>query len=242
MPKQKKLLPKVNYPEDIKGLTTEELNQLAGEIREMIIKTVSKTGGHLGANLGVVEMTIALHYVFNMPYDKIIWDVGHQCYTHKILTGRKDKMDTLRQPDGISGFPKMSESEYDSFGTGHSSTSISAALGMAAGRDLLNEKDKNIIAVIGDGAMSGGMAYEAMNNAGELKSKLIVILNDNDMSISRPVGAMSKYLSKLIASKPYLKLRKTSKNVLRHFPKFFTKLAKRFEKSAKDVLTGGNLF
>ncbi|MBC7951805.1 MAG: 1-deoxy-D-xylulose-5-phosphate synthase, partial [Rhodospirillaceae bacterium] len=196
-----RLLDRVNEPKDIRGFSADEIKQLADEVRQEMIEAVSVTGGHLGAGLGVVELTVALHHVFNAPKDKLIWDVGHQCYPHKILTGRKDRIRTLRQGGGLSGFTKRSESQYDPFGAGHSSTSISAGLGMAVARDLKGE-DFNVIAVIGDGAMSAGMVYEAMNNAGSMDSKLVVILNDNDMSIAPPVGAMSAYLSRLLSSRP----------------------------------------
>ncbi|MDP6843494.1 MAG: 1-deoxy-D-xylulose-5-phosphate synthase N-terminal domain-containing protein, partial [Rhodospirillales bacterium] len=198
----KRLLDGVNVPADIRGFSAEELKQLADEVREETIQAVSITGGHLGASLGVVELTVALHHVFDTPDDRLIWDVSHQSYPHKILTGRRDRIRTLRQGGGLSGFTKRSESEYDPFGAAHSSTSISAGLGMSVARDLSGGAN-NVIAVIGDGAMSAGMAYEAMNNAGSMDSRLIVILNDNDMSIAPPVGAMSAYLSRLISSKPY---------------------------------------
>ena len=188
-------------PRDLKNLSAEQLAQLADELRQETIDAVAKTGGHLGAGLGVVELTVALHYVFDTPTDKLIWDVGHQAYPHKILTGRRDRIRTLRQGGGLSGFTKRAESEYDPFGAAHSSTSISAGLGMAVARDLAGEKN-NVICVIGDGAMSAGMAYEAMNNAGAMNSRLIVILNDNDMSIAPPVGAMSAYLARLLSGAP----------------------------------------
>ena len=197
------LLDQINYPADLKHLQKEQLTQLAKELREELIDAVSVTGGHLGAGLGVVELTIAIHYLFDTPNDRLIWDVGHQAYPHKILTGRRNKIRTLRQGGGLSGFTKRSESQYDPFGTAHSSTSISAGLGMAVARDLEGKKN-NIISVIGDGAMSAGMAYEAMNNAGSMDSRLIVILNDNEMSIAPPVGAMSSYLTKLLSGKKYI--------------------------------------
>ena len=231
------LLDKINYPKDLKKINSDQLTNLAKELRYKTIQAVSKTGGHLGAGLGVIELTIALHYTFNTPKDKIIWDVGHQAYPHKILTGRKDKIHTIRQENGLSGFTKRKESEYDPFGTGHSSTSISSGLGFAAGRDIKKEKT-DIIAVIGDGAMSAGMAYEALNNAGAMHNRLIVILNDNDMSIAPPVGAMSNYLSKLATSKSYLKLRK----ILKKLPKSISKYPKKFEKLIKDCFMGGNIF
>jgi len=198
--KKYKYLDDINFPSDIKKLSQEEIKVLAEEVREEIIDAVSETGGHLGAGLGVVELTVALHYIFNTPNDKLIWDVGHQSYPHKILTGRKDKIRTLRQGNGLSGFTKRSESEYDPFGAAHSSTSISSALGIAIANKLSNKTD-NVIAVIGDGAISAGMAYEAMNNAGASKTKMIVVLNDNDMSIAKPVGAMRTYLAKILSGK-----------------------------------------
>ncbi|HXS40686.1 MAG TPA: 1-deoxy-D-xylulose-5-phosphate synthase N-terminal domain-containing protein, partial [Stellaceae bacterium] len=200
------LLDQVDLPADLRKLPESDLKQLAEELRQELIDAVSVTGGHLGAGLGVVELTVALHYIFDTPRDRLIWDVGHQAYPHKILTGRRGRIRTLRQGGGLSGFTKRSESDYDPFGAAHSSTSISSALGMAIGRDFKGEKN-NVIAVIGDGAMSAGMAYEAMNNAGSMDSRLIVILNDNDMSIAPPVGAMSAYLSRLLSSKPYMSLR-----------------------------------
>src|SRR6187397_1910796 len=200
------LLDTVDKPADIRRLRTDQLRQLADELRQETISAVSVTGGHLGAGLGVVELTVALHYMFDTPDDKIVWDVGHQAYPHKIVTGRRDRIRTLRQGGGLSGFTKRSESEYDPFGAAHSSTSISAGLGMAVARDLAGD-DRNVVAVIGDGAMSAGMAYEAMNNAGHLKSRLIVVLNDNDMSIAPPVGAMSAHLSRLLSGRPYVTLR-----------------------------------
>jgi len=205
------LLDQINYPADLKHLQKEQLIQLAKELREELIDAVSVTGGHLGAGLGVVELTIAIHYLFDTPNDRLIWDVGHQAYPHKILTGRRNKIRTLRQGGGLSGFTKRSESQYDPFGTAHSSTSISAGLGMAVARDLEGKKN-NIISVIGDGAMSAGMAYEAMNNAGSMDSRLIVILNDNEMSIAPPVGAMSSYLTKLYREKNILDLEIFLKN------------------------------
>ena len=195
-----KLLDKINFPSDLRLLNRSQLPQLADELRKELISAVSETGGHLGAGLGVIELTIALHFMFDTPKDRLIWDVGHQAYPHKILTGRKDRIRTLRQGGGLSGFTKRSESNYDPFGAAHSSTSISAGLGMSVARDI-EGKTNNIISVIGDGAMSAGMAYEAMNNAGSMDSRLIVILNDNDMSIAPPVGAMSSYLAKLLSGK-----------------------------------------
>ena len=200
MNKDYKYLKNINFPSDIKKLSTTELQKLSDEVREELINVVSETGGHLGAGLGVVELTVALHYIFDTPNDKLIWDVGHQSYPHKILTGRKDRIRTIRQGKGLSGFTKRSESEYDPFGAAHSSTSISSALGIAIANKLSNKSD-NVIAVIGDGAISAGMAYEAMNNAGISNTKMIVILNDNDMSIAKPVGAMRSYLAKLLSGK-----------------------------------------
>ncbi len=235
------LLDKVSSPADLRQLDEAELGQLADELRTETIDTVSITGGHLGAGLGVVELTVALHYVFNTPDDRIIWDVGHQSYPHKILTERRDRIRTLRQPGGLSGFTKRSESIYDPFGTAHSSTSISAGLGMAAARDL-KDGDNNVIAVIGDGAMSAGMAYEAMNNAGHLGSRLVVILNDNDMSIAPPVGAMSAYLAKLVSGPTYQSLRGAAKNIVKNFPKQLAEKAARAEEYARGFWTGGTLF
>ena len=235
------LLDKVASPADLRGFDEADLQQLADELRTETIDAVSITGGHLGAGLGVVELTVALHYVFNTPEDKIIWDVGHQCYPHKILTERRDRIRTLRQGDGLSGFTKRAESIYDPFGAAHSSTSISAGLGMAAARDLRGG-DNNVIAVIGDGAMSAGMAYEAMNNAGHLGSRLIVILNDNDMSIAPPVGAMSAYLAKLVSGPTYLSLRGAAKNIVKNLPKPLFEKAARAEEYARGFWTGGTLF
>ena len=217
-----KLLDKINYPSDLKLLKKNQLKTISEELRSELVDVVSETGGHLGASLGVVELTVALHYVFNTPKDKLVWDVSHQCYPHKIITGRKDKIRTLRKGGGLSGFTKRAESEYDSFGAGHSSTSISSALGIATAKKLSNDNN-SVVAVIGDGAMSAGMAYEAMNNAGAMKSKLIVILNDNDMSIARSVGAMSKYLARLLSGKIYFSLRETFKLILSAFSKKFLK-------------------
>ncbi|MBP2314068.1 1-deoxy-D-xylulose-5-phosphate synthase [Azospirillum soli] len=235
------LLDTVSTPADLRALKPEQLRQFADELRTETIDAVSVTGGHLGAGLGVVELTVALHYVFNTPEDRLIWDVGHQCYPHKILTGRRDRIRTLRMGGGLSGFTKRSESEYDPFGAGHSSTSISAGLGMAVARDLLG-KSNNVIAVIGDGAMSAGMAYEAMNNAGSANSRLVVILNDNDMSIAPPVGAMSAYLSRLISSKPYLSLRHLAKEIADQLPRPLRTAARRAEEYARGMVTGGTLF
>jgi 1-deoxy-D-xylulose-5-phosphate synthase len=238
---QTPLLDKVNSPADLKKLSKKDLPQFAAELRADMIAAVAQTGGHLGAGLGVVELTAAIHYTFNTPDDKLIWDVGHQAYPHKILTGRRDRMRTLRQGGGLSGFTKRSESAYDPFGAAHSSTSISAGLGMAVARDLKNEKN-HVICVIGDGAMSAGMAYEAMNNAGHLKSRLIVILNDNDMSIAPPVGAMSAYLSRIISSKPYLGMREIGKKISGKLPPPLQRAAQRAEEYARGFWTGGTLF
>ena len=231
----------VKTPIDLRDLKPEKLTALAQELRQEVINSVSVTGGHLGAGLGVVELTIALHYVYQTPYDKLIWDVGHQAYPHKIITGRRDRIKTLRQTGGLSGFTKRAESEYDPFGAAHSSTSISAGLGMAVARDLKSEKN-HVIAVIGDGAMSAGMAYEAMNNAGAGNSKLLVILNDNDMSIAPAVGAMSSYLSRLISSTSYRSLRDLAKQLASHLPKQLERTAKRAEEYARGLVTGGTLF
>jgi len=236
-----KLLDNINYPSDLRLLKKNQLEQVANELRSEVIDVVSETGGHLGAGLGVVELTVALHYVFNTPQDKLVWDVGHQCYPHKIITGRKDRIRTLRKGGGLSGFTKRAESEYDPFGAAHSSTSISSTLGMATAKRLSNDNN-NVVAVIGDGAMSAGMAYEAMNNAGAMKSKLIVILNDNDMSIARPVGAMSKYLAKLLSGKIYFSLRETIKLILSSFSKRFSKTAGKAEDMLRNIVTGGTLF
>lgn len=235
------LLDSLQEFENIRHFSAEELQQLTSELRDCTIDAVAHTGGHLGAGLGVVELTVALHHVFNTPEDVLIWDVGHQAYPHKILTGRRDRIMSLRKPGGLSGFTKRSESVFDPFGAGHSSTSISAALGMAVARDLAGEK-REVIAVIGDGAMSAGMAYEAMNNAGSMDSRLIVILNDNDMSIAPPVGAMSAYLSRLISSPSYLHLRTMAKQVVSHLPQPFERAARKAEQYARNMATGGNFF
>jgi 1-deoxy-D-xylulose-5-phosphate synthase len=235
------LLDRVSSPADLRNLSIAQLTQLADELRAETIQSVSRTGGHLGAGLGVVELTVALHHVFETPGDRLIWDVGHQCYPHKILTGRRDRMQTIRQKDGLSGFTLRGESPYDPFGAGHSSTSISAGLGMAVARDLAG-RDNNVIAVIGDGAMSAGMAYEAMNNAGALRSRLVVILNDNDMSIAPPVGAMSAYLSRLLSSKSYLSLRQAAKQIAHHLPRSLEEVARRAEEYTRGMVTGGTLF
>ncbi len=235
------LLDTVRQPQALRALKPEQLRQLADEVRRETIDTVSVTGGHLGAGLGVVELTVALHYVFDTPRDRLIWDVGHQTYPHKILTGRRERIRTLRQGGGLSGFTKRSESEYDPFGAAHSSTSISAGLGMAVARDLAGQKN-NVVCVIGDGSMSAGMAYEAMNNAGAMHSRLIVILNDNDMSIAPPVGAMSAYLSSLVSSKPFQSLRNLGRDLTSHMPRPLRNAARRAEEYARGLVMGGTLF
>jgi 1-deoxy-D-xylulose-5-phosphate synthase len=235
------MLEAIKAPADLRLLNEADLQKVADELRQETIAAVAVTGGHLGAGLGVVELTVALHYVFDTPRDKLIWDVGHQAYPHKILTGRRDRIKTLRQGGGLSGFTKRAESEYDAFGAAHSSTSISASLGMAVARDL-EGKDHNVICVIGDGAMSAGMAYEAMNNAGAMNSRLIVILNDNDMSIAPPVGAMSAYLARLISGKTYRSLRDFGKQLAKNLPKFFENRAAKAEEFARSFWTGGTLF
>ena len=236
-----KYLDKVNFPSDIKKLSIDELKILSEEIRKEMIEAVSITGGHLGAGLGVVELTVALHYIFDTPNDKLIWDVGHQSYPHKIITGRKDKIRTIRQGKGLSGFTKRSESEYDPFGAAHSSTSISSALGIAVANKLSN-KSNDVVAVIGDGAISAGMAYEAMNNAGISKTKMIVVLNDNDMSIAKPVGAMRTYLAKLLTGKLYFSLREILKLIISSFSKRFSAKAGKAEDFLRSAFTGGTLF
>ncbi len=241
MKKNYQFLNDINFPSDLKKVSEDNLQKVADEVREEMINAVSETGGHLGAGLGVVELTVALHYVFDTPNDKLIWDVGHQSYPHKILTGRKGKIRTLRQGDGLSGFTKRSESEYDPFGAAHSSTSISSALGIAEANKLEN-KSSNVIAVIGDGAISAGMAYEAMNNAGASKTKIIVILNDNDMSIAKPVGAMRTYLAKLFTGKIYFSLRETLKLITSAFSKRFSAKAGKAEDFFRSAVTGGTLF
>ncbi len=240
-PLQTPLLDRIKSPQDLRGLNMSQLKQLADELRQETISAVSVTGGHLGAGLGVVELTVALHHVFDTPEDRLIWDVGHQCYPHKILTGRRDRIRTLRQPGGLSGFTKRSESEYDPFGAAHSSTSISAGLGMAVARDLRGA-DNNVVCVIGDGALSAGMAYEAMNNAGALDKNLIVVLNDNDMSIAPPVGAMSAYLARRISGTAYLSLRHVGKQLASRLPKFIHDKAAQAEHYARGFWTGGTLF
>ena len=235
------LLDKVRKPADIRDFSTKQLKQLAKELRTDTVRSVSITGGHLGASLGVVELTVAIHHVFNTPKDRLIWDVGHQCYPHKILTGRRERMNTLRQGGGLSGFTMRKESEYDPFGAAHASTSISSGLGMAVARDL-GGGDNHVICVIGDGAMTAGMAYEAMNNAGSMDSKLIVILNDNDMSIAPPVGALSAYLSRLISSKPFRSARHFAKEVAKKFPRNIEKAAAKVDEYTRGMVTGGTLF
>ena len=235
------LLDKIGGMEDLRRVPERDLPRLAHELRDATISAVSRTGGHLGAGLGVVELTLALHYVFNTPNDRVIWDVGHQAYPHKILTGRRDQITSLRQKDGLSGFTKRSESVFDPFGAGHSSTSISAGLGMAVASDLTGQQ-RAVIAVIGDGAMSAGMAYEAMNNAGASDSRLIVILNDNDMSISQPVGAMSSYLSRLITSEPFHSIRDLMREVASKFPAEIERTARRAKNIARDVISGNSVF
>ncbi len=235
------LLDRVQTPQDLKGLSIKELRQVCDELRAETIDAVSVTGGHLGAGLGVVELTVALHHVFDTPYDRLIWDVGHQAYPHKILTGRRERIRTLRQPGGLYGFTKRSESEFDPFGTAHSSTSISAGLGMAVARDL-NDTKRNVIAVIGDGAMSGGMAYEAMNNAGSMDARLIVILNDNKMSIAPAVGALNAYLSRLLSSHSYRSLREVAKQFSKKLPRPMGEAARKAEEYGRGMVTGGTLF
>jgi 1-deoxy-D-xylulose-5-phosphate synthase len=241
------LLDRVRVPADLRNFSSDQLKQVADELRAETVDVVATTGGHLGASLGVVELTVAIHAVFDTPDDRLIWDVGHQCYPHKILTGRRDRIRTLRTEGGLSGFTRRSESPYDPFGAAHSSTSISAGLGMAVARDLKRDRDPatpdtHVIAVIGDGAMSAGMAYEAMNNAGALKSRLIVILNDNDMSIAPPVGAMSAYLTRLLSSRKFLSLRDFASRMAKHFPLGLDRTAKRAEEYVRGMLSGGTLF
>ena len=241
MSEEYKYLNNINFPSDIRKLKPSELKILADEVRQEMISAVSETGGHLGAGLGVVELTVVLHYIFDTPNDKLIWDVGHQSYPHKILTGRKDKIRTLRKGKGLSGFTKRSESEYDPFGAAHSSTSISSGLGIAVANKLSN-KSNDVVAVIGDGAISAGMAYEAMNNAGVGNTKIIVILNDNDMSIAKPVGAMRSYLAKILSGKIYFSLRETIKLLISAFSKRFSKKAGKAEDFLRSAVTGGTLF
>jgi 1-deoxy-D-xylulose-5-phosphate synthase len=240
-PSKTPLLDLVKTPADVRRLESSQLRQLADELRQETVDAVAVTGGHLGAGLGVIELTVALHYVFNTPEDRLVWDVGHQAYPHKILTGRRDRIRTLRQGGGLSGFTKRAESEYDPFGAAHSSTSISAGLGMAVARDLAG-KSNNVIAVIGDGAMSAGMAYEAMNNAGAMDSRLIVILNDNDMSIAPPVGALSAYLARLVSGRAYRSVRHTVKRLAKLLPPFLEQRAVAIEEYARGLVTGGTLF
>jgi 1-deoxy-D-xylulose-5-phosphate synthase len=235
------LLDRIRLPRDLRALPAEQLPQLADELRQETVDAVANTGGHLGAGLGVIELTVALHYVFDTPTDRLIWDVGHQSYPHKILTGRRDRIGSLRQGGGLSGFTKRAESEYDPFGAGHSSTSISAGLGMAVARDLAG-RNNHVVCVIGDGAMSAGMAYEAMNNAGVRNERLIVILNDNDMSIAPPVGAMSAYLSRLLSGRTFLKLRDVGKQLTAHLPKRLDEFITRGVEHARSFWTGGTLF
>jgi 1-deoxy-D-xylulose-5-phosphate synthase len=235
------LLDQISIPEDLRKLQPNQLYQLADELRRETIDAVSVTGGHLGAGLGVVELTVALHYVFDTPRDRVIWDVGHQTYPHKILTGRRDRIRTLRMGNGLSGFTKRAESEYDCFGAGHSSTSISAGLGMAVARDL-RDGDNHVVAVIGDSSISAGMAYEAMNNAGALDSRLIVILNDNDMSIAPPTGAMSAYLARLVSGGAYRTIRDAAKQLARHLPRFIYDKARKAEEFSRSFITGGTMF
>ena len=235
------LLDTIGSPADLRALPRESLRQLADELRDEMIDAVSVTGGHLGAGLGVVELTVALHAIFNTPHDRIIWDVGHQAYPHKILTGRRDRIRTLRQKGGLSGFTRRAESEYDPFGAGHSSTSISAGLGMAVASDLMGER-RNVVAVIGDGAMSAGMAYEAMNNAGAMDARLVVILNDNDMSIAPPTGALRSYLARLVSGPVYRGTREAAKAVVSKLPPFLHEPARKTEEFARSFFTGGTLF
>ncbi len=241
MKKSDNLLDKVKYPKDLRKLNDSQLKVVCKELRDEVVDAVSVTGGHLGAGLGVVELTVAIHSVFNTPNDKLIWDVGHQCYPHKVITGRRDKIRTIRQPGGLYGFTKRDESEYDPFGAAHSSTSISAGLGMAVARDLKKE-DHQVICVIGDGAISAGMAYEAMNNAGSMNARLVVILNDNDMSIAPPVGAMSAYLSRLLSGKTFQSARSLAKHMAKKFPKSFQNMAAKAEEYMRGMVTGGTLF
>src|ERR1700689_1326543 len=236
------LLDQIKTPQDLRRLEATQLRQVADELREETIDSVAVTGGHLGAGLGVIELTVALHYVFDTPADRLVWDVGHQAYPHKILTNRRDRIRTLRQGGGLSGFTKRAESEYDPFGAAHSSTSISAALGMAVARDP-DGKQNNVVAVIGDGAMSAGMAYEAMNNAGSMNSRLIVVLNDNDMSIAPPVGALSAYLARRVSGRGYHRVRKIIRSIAKRMPtKMLEQRAMAMEQYARGLVTGGTLF
>ena len=234
------ILDQIHSPADIKNLSIEELNTLADEIKVFLIESIEKTGGHLSSNLGTIELTLAMHFVFDSPDDTFVWDVGHQAYTHKVLTGRKDMMRTLRQKDGLSGFTKRSESEHDVFGAGHSSTSISAALGIAFANKL-NQNSDTSIAVIGDGALTGGMSFEALNHAGDTDANLLIILNDNDMSISKNVGALSKYLTRLISGKIYSTMKSKSLKFLERLPRI-QKFAKRSEEHLKGMILPGTLF
>jgi len=238
---QYSFLDKINFPSDLRNLNKKHLKQVSDELRHKTVQTVSKTGGHLGAGLGVIELTVALHYVFNTPRDRLIWDVGHQAYPHKIITGRKKNIETLRQKGGLYGFVKRKESEYDPFGTAHSSTAVSAGLGMRIAKDINND-NANVICVVGDGALSAGLAYEGLNNAGAMKKRLIVILNDNKMSIDKPVGAMSTYLTRLLSSKSYSNLRSVIKKISKTFPDQFSKTLYRTEEYSKGLLSGGTLF
>ncbi len=240
-PSKTPLLDQIKTPDDLRRFEPDHLRQIADELRVELVSAVSQTGGHLGAGLGVVELTVALHYVFDTPHDRLIWDVGHQSYPHKILTGRRDRIRTLRQGGGLSGFTKRAESEYDPFGAAHSSTSISAGLGMAVASKM-EDRNNRVVCVIGDGAMSAGMAYEAMNNAGAIDSRLIVILNDNDMSIAPPVGAMSAYLSRLLSGRTYMSIREIGRQLAARLPKFFEQRALRAEEYARGLITGGTLF
>src|SRR3569623_1860184 len=233
------VLPTIDSPADARRLSRLELKQLAAELRDYIVQSVSQTGGHLSSNLGTVELTVALHHVYQTPHDRLVWDVGHQTYPHKTLTGRKDRMGTLRQLGGISGFPRREESEYDTFGTAHSSTSISAALGMAVAARLKGEH-RQTVAVIGDGAMSAGMAFEALNNAGVSHADMLVILNDNDMSISPPVGALNRYLARLMSGKFYARAREGAKSMLKNTPLY--EFARRFEEHTKGMVVPGTIF
>jgi 1-deoxy-D-xylulose-5-phosphate synthase len=233
------LLNTINSPADVRGLSKDQLVQLSAELRNYLTHTVSISGGHFSAGLGTVELTVALHYVFNTPVDQLVWDVGHQAYPHKILTGRKDRMPTIRTLGGVSAFPSREESEYDAFGVGHSSTSISAALGMAIASQLRGE-DKRMVAIIGDGSITGGMAFEAMNHAGDVNANLLVILNDNDMSISPPVGAMNNYLTKVLSSKLYSSVREESKKALSKMPSVW-ELARKTEEHVKGMIVPGTL-
>ena len=240
MPPMSALLSTIDSPADLRGLTRAQLKPLADELRAFVLDSVARTGGHLSSNLGTVELTVALHYVFNTPEDRLVWDVGHQTYPHKILTGRRDRMNTLRQFGGISGFPRRDESEFDTFGTAHSSTSISAALGMALASKIKGEQRK-AVAIIGDGAMTAGMAFEALNNAGVADGRLLVVLNDNDMSISPPVGALNRYLAQLMSGQFYAAAKNVGKQVLKGAPPLF-ELAKRLEEQAKGMVVPATLF